>query len=206
MEKLLDYALTTDQRIKDRLAITTTGHDVLIQRLINAATDFIENQTNRRFKETIYTDEVYSIHGEIQDMVFLKQIPVSEIISAQYRSGSTSDLQWTDFNANDYELLDNGESGIVKFYGLIKGINAVRFTYKAGYKIDFANAGDTSKHTLPADITDLAERLVIRWFKRRESEGRVNDSFEGGTINWAQDITTEDRETIARYRRLPAFI
>lgn len=206
-EQILAYALTTVQRVKDRLAITVAGHDTLIQRLINGATDFIESETNRRFKESTYTNEIYSLHGAKQDMVFLKQTPVSALASAQYRAGTVSTPQWTDFITDDYELLEGGESGIVKFYGgVVRGINAVRFTYTAGYKINFANAGDNSTHTLPADLTDLAERLVTRWFKRRESEGRLNDAFEGATINWAQELTAEDKETIAKYHRSPAFV
>lgn len=208
-ETLLAYALTTVQRVKDRLAITTTGHDTLLQRLINSATDFIESQTNRRFKETTYTNEVYSLYGAKQDMVFLRQIPVTALTSAQYRAGTPSNPQWTNFIADEFELVDDGKSGIVKFYsvlGIPRGINNVRFTYTAGYKINFANAGDMTTHTLPADITDLCERLVIRWFKRREAEGRLNEGFEGGSVNWAQELASEDKQTIARYHRQPAFV
>lgn len=206
-DQTLTYALTTVQRVKDRLGITTSVHDTLIQRLINSATDFIESETNRRFKETTYTNEIYSLHGARQDMVFLKQAPVSALTSAQYRAGTVSNPQWTDFNADDYELLEDGASGIVKFYGgVIRGINVVRFTYTAGYKINFTNYGDNITHTLPTDITELAERLVVRWFKRRESEGKLNESFEGATLQWANDLTGEDKETIVKYRRLPAFI
>jgi hypothetical protein len=205
-EQLLSYALTTVQRVKDRLAISASGHDDVIRRLINSATDFIESQTNRRFKETTYENEVYSLFGANQDMVFLKQAPVISITSAQYRAGTPSNPSWTNFYADDYELLDGGASGIVKLYNNIIGINAVRFTYVAGYKIDFNNAGDNETHTLPADITDLCERLVIRWFKRRESEGRGGETFNGATINWNNELSEEDKATIAKYRRLPAFV
>ncbi|GIW70325.1 MAG: hypothetical protein KatS3mg101_1072 [Patescibacteria group bacterium] len=206
-EQLLSYALTTVQRVKDRLAITGANFDTLIQRLINSATYFIESETNRHFAETTYTDEVYSIYGAKQDMVFLKNAPVSAITSAQYRAGTPSNPAWTNFTADEYELVEDGKSGIVKLYGLAgRGINALRFTYTAGYKINFTNAGDMVTHTLPADITDLCERLVIRWFKRRESEGKTSEAFDGGQINWQSELTNEDKETIARYRRLPAFL
>lgn len=206
-EQILAYALTTVQRVKDRLGITVAGHDTLLQRLINGATDFIESETNRRFKETTYTNEVYSLHGAKQDMVFLRQIPVTALTSAQYRAGTVSTPQWTDFITDDYELLEGGESGIIKFYGgVVRGINVVRFTYTAGYKINFSNAGDNSTHTLPADLTELCERMAIRWFKRRESEGKLSEAFEGATTQWANELTGEDKEIINKYRRLPAFL
>jgi hypothetical protein len=48
-EQIAPYSLTTRQRAKDRLGITSADFDTLLDRLISAATDFIESQTNRRF-------------------------------------------------------------------------------------------------------------------------------------------------------------
>jgi uncharacterized phiE125 gp8 family phage protein len=206
-EQIYAYALTTVQRIKDRLAITSNNFDTLIQRLINSATDFIEKETNKHFIEKTYENEVHSIEGASQDFIFLKNAPVRTITSAQYRAGTPSNPQWTNFNADEYELVEDGSSGIVKIYGLAgRGMNAVRFTYTAGYKINFANAGDMNTHTLPADITDLCERMVIRWFKRRESEGRLTESFDGGQINWNSEMISEDRLTLLKHTRPIPFI
>jgi hypothetical protein len=206
-ESLLPYSLTTVQRVKDRLGLTTTAHDALLLRLINSATDFIEGKCNRRFKETTYTNEMHSISGAHQNMVFLKNRPVIAIISAQYRAGTISNPQWTDFSTDDYELVENGAAGIVRFVNVpVLGINAVRFSYTAGYKIDFANYGDMTTHTLPADITELAERLVIRWFKRREAEGKSAESFAGGSVTWNSELTDEDKEILAKYVLIPSFV
>ena len=46
------YALTSLQRVKDRLGLTSSGFDSLLERLINASTDLIESYCGRRFKET----------------------------------------------------------------------------------------------------------------------------------------------------------
>lgn len=208
-ETIVPYALTTRQRIKDRLTITAVSFDVLIDRLISSATDLIESSTNRRFKRTTYTNELYSVRGANPQYIFLKQIPVASVASLQYRAGTPSNPNWTTFSPDYYELLEDGSSGIIRVYGglftgFYAGINQIRTTYDAGYLIDFANAG-TSTHTLPFDISDLCERIAVKLFKKRESEGRQSESFEGGAVQWRELLDEADKIVINKYRREPPF-
>lgn len=206
-EKVVGYALTTKNRVKDRLQLTTAQHDILFDRLISAVTDFIEAETNRRFKKQTYANEVYSVYGEAQDYILLKQAPVAVLTSAQYRAGTPSNPSWTGYIADQFELLEDGKSGIVKIYGHApKGNNALRFTYDAGYLIDFDNVGDITKHTLPLDLTDLAERLAVKLFKKRDAEGKASESYEGGSVSWNEMLDEVDKQILARYRRLAPFV
>jgi len=206
-EKVVGYALTTKNRIKDRLQLTTAQHDVLLDRLVSAITDYIEAECSRRFKSTPYANEVYSVYGERQEFVLLKQAPVTTLTSAQYRAGTPSNPSWTGYTADEFELAEDGKSGIVKIYGRApKGTNTLRFTYTAGYLIDFDNVGDTTKHTLPLDLSDLAERLAVKLFKKRDAEGKATESYEGGSVTWNELLDEVDRQILARYRRLPAFV
>lgn len=204
-EQIAPYALTTRQRVKERFAITSTSFDVLLDRIISGMTDFIEGECNRRFKKTTYTNEMYSVNGSSPRFIFLKQTPVILLTSLEYRAGAPSNPSWTNFLTDNYELLEDGRSGIIRMYsGISSGINQIRATYDAGYLIDFANAG-TGTHTLPFDLTDLCERLVTKVFKKREAEGRSSESYEGGTVSWKELLDDADKATINRYRRLPAF-
>lgn len=208
-EQVVPYALTTKTRVKDRLAITVADHDTLLDRLISAATDFIEAETGRRFKETTYsgaTAEVHSLPGNFQDYLLLKNAPVSSITLIEYRAGTPATPGWTELTTDEYLLLEDGKSGIVRLYTRFPaGTNILRVSYTAGYKIDFANAG-TATHTLPFDLSDLAERLVVRWFKRRELAGKASEAIGGSTITWKDLLDAEDIATINRYRRLPQFV
>lgn len=203
-ETILEYALTTVARVKTRLTITVNNHDTPLLYLINSVTDFIEGECNRRFKETTYTNEVYSPQGGC--FIVLKQSPVSSVSSVQYRAGLKSNPSWTDFNADDWELMEDGQSGMIEAHGLLHGTNLFRVTYVGGYKINFTNYGDNNTHTLPADLTDLCERLVVRWFKRRESGGKQSEGLQGGSINWKDELDSEDKATLARYKRIPNFV
>ncbi len=198
-ETIVSYALTTVQRVKDRLVIDNTNFDVLFARLISSVTDFIESQCDIHFKETVYTNEAYSVLNHQKELI-LKNIPVSEVTSFQYRAGVKSNPCWTDYQIDSWELLP--DEGIIYVHGgMVAGINTAQVTYKAGYKIDFANAG-TSTHTLPADLSELCERLVIRTFKRRDAEGKESEAFDRSTIKFLTDLTEEDKSIINKYSRV----
>jgi hypothetical protein len=198
-ESLPTYALTTVARVKDRLAITTAGHDALLLRLVLSATDFIEGQCNRRFKATDYT-ELHSFEKSNNRRIFAKHPPINTLTKIESRTGTVNSPNYVDIPATDYIKDEDGKSGIITVEGgwLYKGPNTVRVTYNGGYLIDFANFGSAT-HTLPADISELCERLVVSAFKRREAEGKDTESSGGGTITWSKELRAEDKMTLARH-------
>lgn len=198
------YALTTVDRVRNiRLRIESDGFDSLFVNLINGVTDFIEGECNRRFKETTYTHELYTVHTCGQTMLILRQSPVTEVTAFEYRMGLKSSPTWQSYFPDNWELLDGGEAGIIEVSSMLEKFN--RVTYKAGYKIDWENYDDENLHTLPSDLTDLAERLVVKWYKRREAEGKLSEGFDSSQVTWSDGLSKEDQATLNRYRRLPAL-
>ena len=201
-----DYALTTKGRIKDKLGISETGHDDVIDRLIYGATDLIEGQCGgRRFKRTTYTQEIYNGSPlnnveQVLKWLILNNAPVSSISSFQYRTGLKSNPTWNDFNADDYE--EDDEKGIINV-SLPRGLQNIRISYVAGYLIDFTDEFNDAAHTLPYELAELCDRLVIRQFKKRKDEGKKSTAFDTSTITWTEQLLDQtDREVIANYRRL----
>ncbi len=206
-ENPITYALTTKQRVKDRMNLSVADHDTLIDRIIAAITDFVEGECGgRRFMRTTYTNEVYTIFNTNQKYLALNHIPIGTITAVQYRAGLRTSPTWTNFAADDWDMLEDGKNGLVRVWGISTGANAIRVSYTAGYLIDFANAGSPTAHTLPADLSDLAERLVIKVFKRRNDEGKASESFEGGTVQWKDHVDDLDKRTLDRYKKIPQFV
>lgn len=203
-ESAYSYALTTKARVKDKLGITVSTLDTVIDRLINSATDWIENACGgKRFLSTTYTNEVYSVDGPGQKYLPLRQSPVTALSALSYRAGTPSTPSWTAFTSDQYELVEDGKTGLVRVYFTLPyGENVVRATYTAGYLIAWAAAGDNSTHTLSADISELCDRLVVKAFKRREQMGKSSEGFEGSTVTWAREMDEDDKQTIGRYRRV----
>lgn len=204
-EAALAYALTTKTRVKNKIGITVTDFDTIIDRLINSATDWIENACGgKRFKSTAYSNEVYSVDNRGQRYLPLRQSPVTALTSLYYRAGTPSTPNWTAFTSDQYELVEGGETGLVRVYfSLPYGENVIRANYTAGYLINWTNAGDMSTHTLPADISELCDRLVIKAFKRREAMGKSSEGFNGATVSWSRELDEDDKLTIERYLRIP---
>lgn len=206
-ELIASRALTTLERIKTRLSLDNANNDTLIERLIMGVTDHLESLCNRKFGEATYTNEIYSIQSGGMDMLALKQTPVTALTSLQYRAGTPTTPAWTSYLSDDYELVNDGKSGLVRVYGgIYRGSNTIRATYTAGYKIAFDTPADSALHTLPFDLSDLAERLITKRLKKRDHEGKLNESFDGGTLTWDAFIDASDREIVNRYTRLPSFV
>jgi hypothetical protein len=282
-ETVYPYALTTLQRVKDRLEITPNDFDPILTRMINAATDFIERECGKsglerypndgHFVQKTYTNEVYSIHGTKQIYLPLRNAPVtyliasgnltfnsaivnnvtpstgivagmplyaiqglfpsgtvvssvsgnavtmsqpaqvtqtaaifeiSGLISFQWRAGTPDNPSWTSFFTPQYELDQQGYSGIVRVYGPMPRIysNMVRATYVAGYPINWQNAGDGATHQLPADLTNTCENIITRIYKQRSLAGKASENLQGATIAWRNNLDALDLNVINNYRRV----
>lgn len=197
------YALTSLQRVKDRLGLTSAGFDSLLERLINASTDLIESYCDRRFKEATYANELYLIEADGARMVMLKQAPVTALTSLQYRAGVPTIPSWTDFLPVEFELVGDGTSGLIRIYGGVpRGTNNIQASYTAGYKIDFAHDTDLTKHNLPFDLSDLCERIAIKAFKKRESVGKSREQAGEAMAMWMETLEPEEQLSLDRYRRV----
>jgi Phage gp6-like head-tail connector protein len=213
-ETVYSYALTTLARVKSRLDIKIDDQDPVLIRIINTASDYIERQCGKtglekapndgHFATKTYTNEVYSIFGTKQIYLVLRNSPVSALTSFQWRAGTPSNPNWTNFITDQYELLEDGTSGIVRVYGVMPRLysNMLRASYTAGYLIDWQNAGNGTTHTLPADLTNLCENLVVRIFKRRPLDGKASENIQGATTAWRDSLDSLDRDVINAYRRV----
>lgn len=205
---LPNYALTTLAKVKARRDIPSgnTANDTLLERLIVQATDIIERECGgRRFKASDYTQEIYS-KGKGEEMVFLRNWPITVMTSAQYRPGTPDVPAWTDLLGSEYEVEDGlgyENDGIVRVYGGVSGVNALRFSYTAGYLINFAAEDTPTSHNLPWELTDLCERLTLALFNKRTDDGKSQISSQEVSITWAQLLTDPlDKRIIQRHQRM----
>jgi len=207
---LPSYALTTLAKVKARRDIPSadTSHDTLLERLIVQATDLIEQECGgRRFKAATYTEQVYS-KDQGQQMVFLRNWPITVMTAAQYRAGTPDVPAWTDLLGSEYEVEDGlgyENNGIVRVYGGVSGTNTLRFTYTGGYLINFAAEDTPASHNLPWELTDLCERLTLALFNKRTDDGKSQMSSQEVSITWSTLLTDPlDKRIIQRYQR-PRF-
>jgi len=198
-----NYALTTKERVKARLGITNADVDDIIVGMTYAVTDLIEKHLGRRFKETTYTNEIFSGLNQSHpvDFLLLPNAPVTALTTFESNQGSLTSPSWAAVDANSY-YLDELLNGIQMVGGFLpRGHRNLRVTYTGGYKIDFDNFTDDALHTLPADLSDFAERLCVKLYNKRSIEGQSTSNFAESNITWESLITTAEWALIAPYKR-----
>jgi len=190
--------------------------DTVLTRLINWATNYINNECGRPggFVQQTYVNDTYSIDNPRQSFLLLRNTPVFSLTSLQWRAGTPTNPSWTDFTPDQFELVDprtdpiSGTtwypSGMVRVYGVLPRLysNMIRASYVAGYPVNWANAEDRNTHWLPGDITSVCENLVVRRFKRRQLGGKASESLSGATESWRNTLDQEDKDVLAQYRQL----
>jgi hypothetical protein len=129
---------------------------------------------------------------------------ISGLIKFQWRSGTPSNPTWTDFITDQFELDQQGYSGIVRVYGVMPRIynNMLRATYVAGFPVNWENTGDASTHQLPTDLSNTCENIAERIFKRLKTAGKLSESIQGATVSWKDDLDAMDKQVITNYRRV----
>lgn len=196
-------ALTTRQLVKDYLGIATgdTTYDTVIDELINYATAFIKNYTGgRNFLATDYVDMYDTYRGRRK--IFLRQFPVNTVTKVEYRSGVPTAVIWLVYDPNSY--LVYLKSGYIHFYGQLPQVSlGLQVTYNAGYLIDFNNPFDPTKHTLPADLTMVANEIIAKIYNTRKSAGILQETTEGQSISYsfkARELDDHSANILASYK------
>ena len=128
-------ALTTKERVKDRLKITQTTFDTFLDNCILAVTASIQQITGRRFIQATYANELHDgsdIYDTPRSIIILKNGPVDSVSSVQYKAGTNLVPAWTTVTEDLYDL--DAENGLIHFTGfMLKGKRNFRVTYTGGY-------------------------------------------------------------------------
>lgn len=191
--------LTTKAKVKNILGITGTASDDLIDELITNITARIETYCNRSFTEASFTEYFDTESGDKK--LFLRNTPVSSLTSVKYKTGNFGNPTYVAYNSNDYLLKD---SRVVSFnLNLPEAEQFVQVVYTGGYKIDFDNEDNTSLHTLPHDLEQVATELVVFYYQNRQSEGVLSETTEGQSVTFKDiRITDKYKELLNPYRNI----
>lgn len=200
------YALTTVARVKSFMGITVSTYDSVFELLIDVVTDFIENECDRRFKKTAYTNVL--LDGQGTRTLVVPQFPIvsSETVSLFERvSGSYGLDAWDAIASGDIRI--DYESGIIKTdFNFLNGFENYKINYTAGY--DFANTGSTLVTLASVGLSDLefaVWKLVGRAFNQRKSGGDVSRMrLYNYDVTFSKEAYSDDeiKEVLSKYKRL----
>lgn len=179
-------ALTTIDNVRAYLAFSKpdTATDELLERLIDAASEFVEQWLGR----TVLSAQIVEYHsGGNKDAIILKQAPITSVTSVVLdgrvlpAAVEPADVGWM--------LVDNW---LVYQHGLFgRGRKNLVVTYEAGYL------------AVPADIEQAVIEIVCLRFKERDRIGHVSKSLAGETVTFMiSDMSASSRAALQHYKRV----
>jgi len=191
---LNDNALTTVANQKSYLGISVSTFDTLLEIFINGCSEWIENEISRVIIDS--EEDIVELHdgdfdGTGRNKLFLKQYPINDLTSVEYKTGSLGTPTWVAFNANDYTTDD--EAGIIYLNASLASITPdrqnIRVTYQGGFV------------TAPSDLELACLKLVAKEFDKRKSQGVVSEGVGGGNVSWNEEVDPSVLKIIKKYRR-----
>jgi len=187
------YALTTVARLKSFLEIDVSTYDSILGVIIDAVTDFIESECDRRFKKTAHSGII--LDGEGSNELTLPNWPVVEgetFTLYERTSVNYGDNTWKTISSDKYRIDYN--SGIViinsKFY---KGHQNYKVDFTAGYAFDNV----TEDSLVPLSDVGLSDLELLVW---KICAKAYNDRKGGGNIKrmklYNYDVTYSDASEV----------
>jgi hypothetical protein len=197
----MDY--TTLANVKAALGATASGDDALVGQMITQASRVIDRlcsgsmDSDDYLKSETVSDEIVSgIAGANGNILCLPKKPsVTAVSAAAYRYGPLD--QWTIVPVDRITFKNYAVTLWAGLGGLYGKVQQVKISYTGGLGAAVAN--------LPADITNAADLLSVRFY--REIKSNLTDSIgvaELGTLQYTKAFPTRVLEMLKPYRRIVA--
>ena len=188
--------------VKDRLGLSDTDYDQMINTIIAGLLGIFNNYTRRTLIAPA-TDitEYYTGEGKLLQ---LREYPVISITSIKQAYDYDFDSADALTANTDYRMIRQGKNGVFFKLGMnwLSRDDSIEVIYRAGY----CAAGVTpsaSETALPDDLREAAILQASFIFKRKDDIGLSSVSSEGGSISKFQAIKLlpQTQEILNKYRR-----
>lgn len=175
--------LTTVENVKNYLGINSPNDDALLDRLVTAASDYIQKWLNRNFGAQEYVEKQ---NGQDMDVCMVRNYPIISV--AEVKVGEVVVPPAT--STLDAGYVYNDTSIMLQGYVFPRGKNNVKFTYTAGI--------DT-----PSDVEQACIELIAHRYKERDRIGLVSKGLAGETTAFSQkDMPESVRTLLATYKKV----
>ena len=195
---LKNYALTSVARAKAFGGLTLNAtEDSVMESIVNATTEFVEQYTGTRFKKTAYTNELYST--ERSETLKIKHYPIlsTETFTLSRRTTPENEDEWQTVDSQYYHI--DYDSGILMGAGGLRFArtnDGYRVSYTAGY--DFDNTTTFLSDTKAGDV-ELVVWMLCKsvWDIRRGGSNIERESIGDYSVTYRKFLfENEDAKSI----------
>lgn len=156
---MLPTDLTTLDRVKTYLGLTTNHDDPFLQRMLSASSDFIVEYLSRPIKQATYTEKY---DGKGMPVLFLRYRPVISIASLSI-AGST-------IGSGSYSFDDNRVALTSDVFP--RGTMNISITYDAGYA------------TVPPNVENVCIEMTAYMYREAPRLASVSKGLAGETVSF----------------------
>ncbi len=170
--------MTTIEEVKQFLNIVINDQDVFIGSLIPIALSRMNNICHRNLT---YNNRTDIIDGKEQTVLFLKNYPVNEIDSINFRENTDgfvhSVFQDKALIDNVYLIKKSGKVVLLNDFYLPAGISNIEINYSAGYTPD----PPIQECEIPADLRSVCLMMTVELFLKSYQTGGTDEDDRGET-------------------------
>ena len=178
--------LTTLANVKAWMAVSGNADDVLLARLITAASAYIESWLNRRFAIATYSE---LRDGSGADSICVKNYPITSVQNVTINGVPI--VAASGPQGMGYLINDSGTAICLRGYAFLRDRFNVSLTYTAGFS------------AIPPDVEQACIDLVSLRYKERDRIGQISKSLAGETVAFSQkDLSEATRTLLNNYKRV----
>jgi hypothetical protein len=158
-----------------------------VELFINAGSQFIERETDRKIKQQTHTDIK---HGRKSNLILFRQWPVTAVTSLHVDSEASYGSD-TLVDPSEYRIGDEGNSLVLLNRSFPNGYNNIKVVYTAGYD------------PVPSDLQNACLWLVTWYYTTRENKdiGRPRKSKGDESFDISQSAPKDIWDCIMSYKR-----
>jgi hypothetical protein len=175
---------TSVENVKSYLGILNTVDDALFERLVNAASAFIDTYINRTLDVAEYTD---TFDGNGSHQFVLRNYPVAAVSAVTVNTQvipAAANARSNGYRFDKFRVVLQG-------YEFYSGALNCSVTYEAGYE------------TVPADIEQACIEIVVNRYKEKDRIGLTSKGLAGEMTAYStRDIPESSATVLNKYKRV----
>lgn len=200
-------ALTLLATLKTELGETTSSYDAVLERLINVASDAIENYCNRNFSYLSIVDE--RVKGWGTQRIFLARTPVVTLTSVVFEGATVDSTAYYLEDPDTGVLFREGGwewSAAPQVYVTIPGQlpGTEEGIYLATYEGGYITPNQVGTRTLPFDLEEACIATAVQaWRNRGKYQNLQTESQAQEDATWRGHLIPGPyRHVLKKYRRV----
>jgi hypothetical protein len=179
--------LTTIDALKEYMGDISSLNDVLLTRIVGAASDAINSYCGRTFESTVYTDELYD--GSGTDVLVLRNFPAITLTTVK-EGGSALTIGTDPYGASSGDVYLNADEGTIvrPFSRFWKYRKYYSITYTAGFT------------TIPASIVQACLDMSALMVREKDHAGLSSKNSGTNAVTYIRALPDFSQRALDMYQ------